>query len=143
MKTNSKWSPQDILWGKKKKNLFEKIRKSHDWDKVHVSIFIIYPIQSFLKKSFLEKSYRLLKFAAEVLNFSLGSSVGRRINDVREDHDIILFHLQRFCKLGGSCSCVLQVRISGGPENKCSKLSASVFCHIHSLLGTGEKNTLK
>lgn len=25
------------------KNLFEKIRKSHDWDKMHVSIFIIHP----------------------------------------------------------------------------------------------------
>lgn len=40
MKTNSKWSPQDILW---RKNVFEKIRKSHDWDKMHVSMFIIYP----------------------------------------------------------------------------------------------------
>lgn len=35
------------------KNLFEKIRKSHNWDKMHVSIFIIYAELS--KKSLIEK----------------------------------------------------------------------------------------
>lgn len=74
---------------------------------MHISIFIIYPELS--KKSLIEKGYRLLKFSAEVLNFSLGSSVGRRINDMREDHSIMLFHLQIFCKLGAGCSCLLQV----------------------------------
>lgn len=67
-------------------------------------------IQSFLKRSLLEKSCRLLKFTAEVLNFSLGFLLGRRINYVRKDHGILLLHLQSFCKfLGGSFSCLLQV----------------------------------
>lgn len=98
MKTNSKWSPQDILW---KKNVFEKIRKSHDWDKMHISMFFIYPE---LSKEIVtrKKSCRLLKFTAEVLNFSLGSLLGRRINDVRKDHGITLFHLQSFCKLAAA-----------------------------------------
>jgi len=66
---------------------------------MHVPIFVIYPELS--KKSLIEKSTSgLPNYTAEVLNFSLGSSVVKRINGVREDHAVMLPHLQVLCTLG-------------------------------------------
>lgn len=100
MKTNSKWSPQDIFWGKK--NLFEKIRTNYNWDKMHVTIFIIYPELS--KKSLIEESTdSTLNCCTEVLNFSWDSLVVGRIYGGREDHAIVLSHLRISCSLGTRC----------------------------------------
>lgn len=86
----------------KKKNLLEKIRTNYDWDKMHVTIFIIYPELS--KKSLIEGSTdSLLNCRAEVLNFSLGSLVVGRICGGREDHAIVLSRLQISCSLGTLC----------------------------------------
>lgn len=52
-----------------KKNLSEKIRTNYNWDKMHVTIFIIYPELS--KKSLIEESTdSTLNCCTEVLNFS-------------------------------------------------------------------------
>lgn len=85
----------------------KKIRMNYDWDKMHVSMFVIYP--EFSKTSLIEKSsYGLLNYTAEVLNFSLGSLVVKRMSGVREYHAVVLFCVQISCTLS-RCSHLLQV----------------------------------